>query len=490
MRSCHRSLIVFLLLVLTSPAFPQTKSAKRGVAYGYNSSEDLAVLSKSVTWWYNWFHQPETTVINSYPTYGFDYVPMAWNGAFNKEAMRAFLSTHPDVKYILGWNEPNFKSQANMTPSQAAALWPDIEELADEFELEIVSPAVNYCDVCVEENGTTYTDPVKYLDDFFTACVGCRVDHIAIHSYMGNVSALQWYVGLFKKYNRPIWLTEFANWENSPTLQQQKNFLVGAVDYLENDPDDFRYAWFTGRHTGAPYIGLLENGQSGNLTELGDIYVNMPLHDPEHYQPIPARIEAETYNSMSGILLELTNDVSGFANVGYIEANDWLEYGITVPEDDTYQLSIRTAGNQNSSIQFLVDGGLLKTIPIPATGDWQVWSTIKETATLTAGQHLIRIQANSAGFNLNWFQLATEVVLANDDEERTTFNVYPNPTDSQLNIESASPFDTVELVNVLGEKKYQGDSKRLDLELLPPGTYFVRVISVSGKSSVEKVIKK
>ena len=397
MRSIYLILFVFSLHLSTLPAFSQTKSAKRGVAYGSNSSEDLSTLSKSVSWWYNWHHQPESTVINSYANYGFDYVPMAWNGAFYKEAMHAFLSTHPDVKYILGWNEPNFKSQANMTPSQAAALWPDIEELADEFGLEIVSPAVNYCDVCVSENGTTYTDPVKYLDDFFAACTGCRVDHIAIHSYMGNVSALQWYIGLFKKYAKPIWLTEFANWENNPTLQDQKSFLVGAVDYLENDSDVFRYAWFTGRFTGAPYIGLLENGQSGNLTDLGDIYVNMPLHNPEHYEIIPAKIEAENYNSMSGILLEMTSDVSGFANVGYIEANDWLEYGIDVPEDDTYQLSIRAAGNQSSSFQFLVDNTLLKTISIPASGGWQTWSTIKETVTLTAGKHLIRIKANASG---------------------------------------------------------------------------------------------
>src|SRR5690349_7763510 len=105
MRLLFPSLILFALVMAVSPTIAQTKSVKRGVAYGSNSKADLGILSKSVTWWYNWYHQPESAVVNSYTTYGYDYVPMAWNGAFNKEAMRTFLTAHPDVKYILGWNE-------------------------------------------------------------------------------------------------------------------------------------------------------------------------------------------------------------------------------------------------------------------------------------------------------------------------------------------------------------------------------------------------
>lgn len=479
-----------MLVSLAFITHAQIKSDKRGLAYGNNSGQDLSALSKGVTWWYNWFHQPEAAAINVYQNYGFDYVPMAWNGAFNKEAMRTFLAAHPNVKYILGWNEPNFKSQANMTPSQAAALWPDIEDLADEFNLEIVSPAVNYCDVCVEENGTTYTDPVKYLDDFFTACVGCRVDHIAIHCYMGNVSALQWYVGLFKKYKKPIWLTEFANWENNPTLQQQKNFLVGAVDYLENDADVFRYAWFTGRHTGAPYIGLLENGQSGNLTDLGDIYVSMPLHDAEHYELLPAKIEAENYNAMNGVLLELTSDASGFANVGYIDANDWLEYGIDVPEDGDYQFSIRTAGTQSSSIQISVNDIPAKTINIPNTGGWQTWSTINDVLPLTSGKHLLRIKANAGGFNLNWFHLTNKTVVSNNKEETMSIEVFPNPTDGRLYIKSAAKINSVEVLDVLGRKEFCNNNPVIDLESCSAGTYFLKITTTSGKVSVKRVLKK
>lgn len=291
----NRWIIATVLVSFAITCFPQTRSPKRGLGYGENSPQDLLALSKGVAWYYNWYHQPEASVINVYQNYNIDYVPMAWNGAFNKQAMHDFLSTHPGVKYILGFNEPNFVDQAKLTPSQAAALWPDIEALADEFDLEIVSPAVNYCGNCVSENGTVYTDPVKYLDDFFAACKDCRVDHIAIHCYMANVSALQWYVGQFKKYGKPIWLTEFAAWEGQPTLDEQKRFMIDAVGYLETDPDVFRYAWFTGRFDNkSPFIGLLQ--QPGVLTQLGDIYVNLP----------------------AGIVLELEdhtqNDIKAFPN--------------------------------------------------------------------------------------------------------------------------------------------------------------------------------
>jgi hypothetical protein len=481
-------MVAFQLLCFAS--FPQTKSIKRGIAYGYHSTEDLSALSRGIAWWYNWYFQPENEVINSYRNFGFDYVPMAWNGNFEPSSMRSFLSAHPDVKYILGWNEPNFKSQANMTPSQAASRWKEIEKIADDFKLKIVGPAVNYCGDCVAENGVIYSDPVKYLDDFFAACSGCRVDYIAVHCYMGNVSALQWYIGLFKKYGKPVWLTEFANWENNPTLQNQKNFMVGAIDYLENDPDVFRYAWFTGRYSGAPYIGLLENGQSGKLTELGQIYVNMPLHDTAHYETLPAQLEAEKYNSMSGILLELTGDLSGNLNAGYIEAGDWLEYGIEVPLTDTYDFSIRTAGTQNSSIQILMDGAYLKDIYLPSTGGWQIWHTINSSLFLLSGKHFLRIKANAAGFNLNWFRFDIKTGFSAGTAKPFYVDAYFNPAGNDLIINSSAKLNSVDIVSLTGQIIYHGKTDIVHCGFFASGMYLLRITFPSGEIYSKKIVKR
>jgi hypothetical protein len=481
-------LFTFLLSILFLSAFSQTKSLKRGLSYGNHTTEDLVKLSTGVSWYYNWYHQPEAAVLDTYDDNGFDYVPMAWNGSFNKQAMHDFLSTHPDVKYILGWNEPNFKDQANMTPSQAAALWPDIEELADEFGLEIVGPAVNYCGNCVSEGGITYTDPIKYLDDFFAACGNCRVDHIAIHCYMANVSALQWYVGLFKKYGKPIWLTEFAAWEGEVTLDQQKSFLIGAVDYLENDPEVFRYAWFTGRHNGAPYIGLLNT--PGQLTELGNIYMNMPLHDPEAFTVIPAKVEAEAYNRMSGVLLELTQDVSGIANVGYIDVNDWMEYNVDVPEEGIYLMYARVASSKETSVQILDGANLSTTLQIPNTGGYQQWQTFHATLNLTAGKHTIRLKTSVGGFNLNWIEFKNNAILGEQATAENDIKVFPNPTNGTLNIDAPARWKKLEVRNMVGIKYHEGNvAPSLDMQPLPPGTYILKFDDTKGGSVFRKVIK-
>ena len=480
--------ILTVILLLTSICVSaQTRSSKRGLAYGHNSTQDLIVLSSGVSWWYNWYHQSE---VSKFEGYNIDFVPMAWDATFDKNAMHTFLSTHPSVKYILGWNEPNFTTQSNLTPKQAAAHWPDIESLADEFNLKIVSPAVNYCDKCVSEDGTTYGDPVQYLDAFFAACPNCRVDYIGIHNYMSNVSALQWYVGLFKKYGKPIWLTEFCSWENVVTLNSQESYMIGAVDYLENDPDVFRYAWFTGRQdTAYPYNAVL--GGSGTLTELGNIYVNTPVHDSLSYVVIPTHIEAENYSKMNGILLEKTSDVSGMANVGYIDAGDWLEYLVNALEKDTFNISFRVAVNQAASISLLVDNVSIETVSLTASGGWQNWVTVQAKDPLILdGEHKIKLKAQTGGFNINWFELTKKkppvVVTGVDDPLHNKAIVHPNPVKDKLIVSTS--LDWLTVYDLQGNVVHAGPDSIVDFSSIKPGLYLVKIIS-NGKISHHKVIK-
>ncbi|MGB5928346.1 MAG: glycosyl hydrolase [Cyclobacteriaceae bacterium] len=392
--------------IFVNNTYGNIKSQKRGLGYGSHSEADMAAISQGISWWYNWFHQPDAQVQDMYQNYDVEFVPMAWNGGFNEQAMRDWLLAHPEAEYVLGWNEPNFLEQANMTPSQAAAEWPRLEAIADEFNLKIVSPAMNFCGNCVTENGTTYTDPIEYLDDFFAACTDCRVDAISIHAYMGHVSAVEWYVGLFKKYGKPIWMTEFANWENDPTLDEQKRYLVQAVDYMENDPDVERYAWFTGRHTGPPYIGLLDQ-QSGVLTELGQIYVNMPVHDPAYYHAVPGLIEAENYTVMSGVRPEPTEDENGFLNLSEIEAGDWIDFNVNAASGGTFDVDFRVASDSlGGTLNVLVDGVQQGSVNFGVTGGWQSWINVSTTVSIPAGNHVIRLEATQGVMNLNYFSVS------------------------------------------------------------------------------------
>lgn len=263
----------------SSSGGPPPAGCKRGVAYGYHSKADMAALSPAVSWWYNWTHVPDEGVRpDHYKTLGVEYVPMVWGG-HNLDAAAAdrIAAEIPEgARFLLGFNEPNFGAQADLSAAEAAALWPHVEAVADARGLALVSPAVNFCGGDCQE-----TDPFKYLDDFFAACRGCRVDYIGIHIYTGckgeGDNQAQWLINHIETYksrfDKPLWLTEFAC-DSAGSLGEQKEFLIDALEYLENEPRIARYAWFSGRADNVRHASLL--GDDGELNELGQAYVSAP----------------------------------------------------------------------------------------------------------------------------------------------------------------------------------------------------------------------
>lgn len=250
-------------------------SCKRGVAYGHHSVADLTALSPGISFWYNWDFRPDAALRGgAYRELGIEYIPMIWGGGTDVSAARRDIPEQAQV--LLGYNEPNFGSQANMSAAEAALRWPELEELAEARGLKLVSPAVNFCGGDCQD-----TDPFHYLDEFFERCEGCRVDAIAIHIYVGcsppGDNKAEWLIGHVEnyksRYSLPLWLTEFAC-DNATSLDEQEAFLRDAVQYLEAEPRIERYAWFAGRADNVPFVDLL--GADGELTSLGEAYVSAP----------------------------------------------------------------------------------------------------------------------------------------------------------------------------------------------------------------------
>jgi hypothetical protein len=242
---------------------------KRGIAYGNHSDADLAALAPGITWWYNWSPSPDSTLSTGYyAQVGVEFVPMIWGGTFDTTKLATQVPA--SAKFLLTFNEPNFGDQSNLTPQQAAALWPTVQAFAQSEGLKIVSPAVNYCSGNCNE-----TDPYVWLSDFFSACQGCEVDYVAVHWYACTQDALTGYLQKFEtEFNKPIWLTEFSCLDGSlaATVANEQSYVKEAIAALEADPMVFRYSWFTGRDTSADAIDLLGGG-SGSLTALGQEYV-------------------------------------------------------------------------------------------------------------------------------------------------------------------------------------------------------------------------
>jgi hypothetical protein len=246
-------------------------SRKRGIAYGYHSDADLAALSAGIGWWYNWAAKPDDTLMTGYPGLGVEFVPMVWGGTFDTATLEKQVPA--GAKYLLTFNEPNFGSQANLTPAQAAALWPKIETFAKARGMKIVSPAVNYCGSPCNE-----TDPFMWLSKFFAACSGCQVDYVAMHWYACSKAALTSTLAKYEQqFGKPLWVTEFSCLDEKSKVNDADELLYmqDAVAALEADPMVFRYAWFTGRFTSNPPVNLL-TATSGQLTPLGQKYVTLP----------------------------------------------------------------------------------------------------------------------------------------------------------------------------------------------------------------------
>ncbi len=256
-----------------------TKSAKRGIAYDLASDADLTAVSAGVSWWYNWALKQNTSLSAAAATNnGMDFLPMLWNGSFDDAAVITYLKANPQIKYMLVMNEPNLTDQANLTPAQAATIWPRYEAISSQTGVKIVGPAMNW--------GTMsgYSDPVVWLDAFYTAYEAAnsgkapQIDYLAFHWYDYGLSAQ---LDRLTKYGKSFWVTEFTNWHSSTdgaqidTLAKQEAQMKDMVATLESRSDVFRYAWFTGRmNNDTHYTSLL--GADGTLSDLGKYYLSLP----------------------------------------------------------------------------------------------------------------------------------------------------------------------------------------------------------------------
>lgn len=142
----------FLLLILATTALAQQKSAKRGIGWAerdadsYLSDAAIEKMAPGISWVYTWGATPKgaTTLLATGEEGSMDFAPMCWNGGYNASVIRNYVRNHPGTKYLLGFNEPNFSAQANMTPADAANKWPAVEALANELRLKLVAPALNF----------------------------------------------------------------------------------------------------------------------------------------------------------------------------------------------------------------------------------------------------------------------------------------------------------------------------------------------------------
>ncbi|MGE9269893.1 MAG: glycosyl hydrolase, partial [Verrucomicrobiales bacterium] len=195
-------------------ASPSKPSTKKGWAGGNRAYHETF----GVSWYYNW-----TPNRSSSPA---EFVPMIkgkWN--VNDKTFQK-IKGYPEICALLGYNEPERKKQGNLPLDHAIKLWPKVMQLAQEKGIRLGSPAPSS-----DHEGIQYLE--KFMDEVEKRDL--HVDFIAAHWYGGrDIDAFERFIErLDKRYDRPIWLTEFNGW-SGPEDENYK-FLKDALKFLEKE---------------------------------------------------------------------------------------------------------------------------------------------------------------------------------------------------------------------------------------------------------------
>lgn len=496
--------MVWLAMASLLLAMPATVSAerspKRGVSQnGFTYAEEITALTPGVCWYYNWDEIPseiDMPVVG--PGTDMEFCPMAWGSTFDEQELRTYLTEHPGVKYLLGFNEPNFKNQANMTPAQAVEVWPRLEAIAEECGLGLVGPAVNY------SPDAPYTDPTTWYDEFFELYPEARVDYIALHCYMVASDGMMNYINsVAERYGKKIWLTEFCAWdgltqdaENARKIQRDE--MVRKVEALELSEHVFRYSWFKAKGADSyPYYALLKYKNesqgiaAGTLTDLGTVYLHMSVFDTTRYYAPDVEFAASDYVKSNLISVNVSDDaasssllkVEGFSNMRTID------YLIEVPEAGLYRVELRvsTAG---LPVTALVDGEEAGKAEWSSTGERGVWDVRYIDVTLPAGKHRLQLKGTKLAQYCDMSTIKFYSIAGVDAPAIGHRVLQYSRRGDMIYLTGGMELSRCEVYDLSGKQVRSvtcGEGNAVDMRALPGGFYIVRAYDVAGTSYCCKI---
>ena len=159
-------------------------------------------------------------------------------------------------------------------------------------------------------------------------------------------------------------------------------------------------------------------------------YVDVVAEPPSNAILLPGRLQAEAYRNggqgvgyndltptnnqggqfrpADGVDIETTGDVGGGYNVGWTQAGEWLAYDVRVTTTGAYRITARlaTAVAGTKTLTMQVDGANVATFSFADASGWQAWrDVVVSNVNLTAGNHVVRLNVNTDGFNINYIDV-------------------------------------------------------------------------------------
>ena len=249
------------------PATPPARIGKKGLCLSarQRSPEKIRRFLAGVDarWLYNWDIVPP----DPHPE-EIAFTPMVYQaGPGLAERIGKLKSAAGVYRELLGFNEPDAKSQGNTSVEAALDAWPLLESTG----LRLGSPAT------VHPDNEWMLAFMKGVGER-----GLRVDFICMHSYGGPGvdSLIRKIEKVHVLFRRPVWITEFAvaDWEAKSAAENRfkadriAGFVSELLPRLEAMDIVERYAWFHGGTSGGPIATSKLFNPDGSLTVVGEAY--------------------------------------------------------------------------------------------------------------------------------------------------------------------------------------------------------------------------
>ncbi len=241
---------------------------------------DLETLDAS--WYLNWRPEPDATCGGVDERF---FVPRIGN-ANSMQRLSSAIANAQASGWLIGFNEPNLSTHANMTPVEGAVLWKQIEDAAVPAGIKLVSPAPNqFAPGKVDPHGNQWLWAMvdeyqaRYNKKPHFDAIGWNIYGCTNSSQCHSIDGMKNYLiqrrqeAQARGYNLPIWVLEYGGCQTKDSAASDQAMMHAITAWFNETDWIARYAWFSNRKTTA-YQGdhdciLIDND---TLTELGQTY--------------------------------------------------------------------------------------------------------------------------------------------------------------------------------------------------------------------------
>lgn len=292
-------------------------------------------------------------------------------------------------------------------------------------------------------------------------------DEDLVFSVLGNEGATVTFSGGWAKFSS---VSSWVGTDTMTLIAEDPEGLKGSIEFILTVTD------FFGGHT--PFLGSAI--------------------------PIPGRIEVEDYDEGGeGVSFhdvasgsspdaadnpyrphsepDVQESASGDFYMSYILGSEWLEYTVDVTKGGWYNVAFGTAMQPNQwtsspgELSVYIDNQQwIPKTTMAYTSDPELFTNVNATGIiyLTEGLHIMKIQFEYGGFNLDYVDVLESPVSSNEFLNSMNYSVFPNPANDYIEIKG--DFNNANIYNQTGSLVISSSNKRIDISTLSEGVYYVK----------------